>query len=180
MNFTTRTNFLEDVLIRLKKNRCYLLHSSPSGIGLILLVLLLAGCQKPETNATPTLFQSEIASTSTLVPTSAPTKTGPPTLTPTLEPIATEMSTQTPSPTPRPTLAPGATQISAVDDMVMMYISAGEFLMGSTAADPGADYDELPQHSVYLEAYWIDQTVITNERYAAFLNEMGNHSESAL
>lgn len=61
--------------------------------------------------------------------------------------------------------------------MVLIYIPAGEFWMGSTKADPGADYDEFPQHRVDLDAYWIDQTVVTNAMYAVFLNAMGNQVE---
>ena len=138
----------------------------------ILLVLFLAGCQNPEANRTPTLIQNEITLTNTPIPTFTPINT----FTPTLEPTATETPTPTPSLTPTPTIAPGATQISSVDGMVQVYIPAGEFLMGSTEADPGADYDELPLHSVYLESYWMDQTVITNEMYAEFLNDMGNQT----
>ena len=36
---------------------------------------------------------------------------------------------------------------------------------------------EKPQHKVYLDACWIDQTPITNAMYARFLNECGNQSE---
>jgi formylglycine-generating enzyme required for sulfatase activity len=58
--------------------------------------------------------------------------------------------------------------------MAMIYIPAGEFQMGSMNTDDGADYDEMPQHTVFLDAFWIDQTVVTNAMYAAFLNQMGN------
>jgi formylglycine-generating enzyme required for sulfatase activity len=44
----------------------------------------------------------------------------------------------------------------------MVYIPAGEFIMGS---DEG-ETDEGPAHEVYLDAYWIDQTEITNDKYA--------------
>ena len=37
---------------------------------------------------------------------------------------------------------------------------------------PGG-YDERPQHSVYLDAYWIDQTEVTNAMYAKFIQETG-------
>jgi formylglycine-generating enzyme required for sulfatase activity len=49
--------------------------------------------------------------------------------------------------------------------MVMIFIPAGEFIMGSSEADAEADDDEKPQHRVYLEAYWIDQTEVTNAMY---------------
>jgi formylglycine-generating enzyme required for sulfatase activity len=57
----------------------------------------------------------------------------------------------------------------------MVYVPAGEFLMGSE--DANADNDEAPEHTVYLDAYWIYKHEVTNEQYAKFLNEMGNQSE---
>ena len=44
-----------------------------------------------------------------------------------------------------------------------VYVPAGEFLMGSVEG-VGDDY-EHPQHTVYLDAYWIDQTEVTNAMY---------------
>lgn len=49
------------------------------------------------------------------------------------------------------------------DGMVQVYIPAGEFLMGSRQ-DKGAG--RLKAHMVYLDAYWIDQTEVTNAMYA--------------
>ena len=37
--------------------------------------------------------------------------------------------------------------------------------------------DEMPQHKVYLDGFWIDRTEVTNARYAAFLNTSGNQEE---
>jgi serine/threonine-protein kinase len=50
--------------------------------------------------------------------------------------------------------------------MVMVYIPAGEFLMGAAGSDRNAGDDEKPQHKVYLEAFWIDLTEVTNAMYA--------------
>ena len=47
----------------------------------------------------------------------------------------------------------------------MVYVPAGEFLMGSTDADTEAFDDEKPQHKVYLDAFWIDRTEVTNAQY---------------
>jgi len=47
----------------------------------------------------------------------------------------------------------------------MIFIPAGEFLMGSSDADPAAMSVEKPQRRVYLDAYWIDQTEATNAMY---------------
>jgi len=46
----------------------------------------------------------------------------------------------------------------------MVYVPAGEFLMGSESA---AAYDnESPEHTVYLDAYWIYKYEVTNAQYA--------------
>jgi formylglycine-generating enzyme required for sulfatase activity len=50
--------------------------------------------------------------------------------------------------------------------MTMVFIPAGDFLMGSVNSDSSASDDEKPQRTVYLDAYWIDQTEVTNAQYA--------------
>jgi eukaryotic-like serine/threonine-protein kinase len=55
----------------------------------------------------------------------------------------------------------GSTFVSPKDGMTMVYVPAGDFLMGS---EKGLT-DEQPQHEVYLDAYWIDQTEVTNAMY---------------
>jgi formylglycine-generating enzyme required for sulfatase activity len=50
--------------------------------------------------------------------------------------------------------------------MEMVFVPAGDFLMGSTEADRDAEGDEVPHHSVYLDAFWIDKTEVTNAQYA--------------
>lgn len=47
--------------------------------------------------------------------------------------------------------------------MELVYVPAGEFLMGSPESE-GRD-DEHPQHSVYLDAFWIDKTEVSNAQY---------------
>jgi formylglycine-generating enzyme required for sulfatase activity len=55
----------------------------------------------------------------------------------------------------------GSTQVSDKDGMVMVFVPAGDFTMGSN------DYDnEKPIHTVYLDSFWIDQTEMTNAMYA--------------
>jgi len=61
---------------------------------------------------------------------------------------------------------PAATMISPKDGMTLMYVPAGNFLMGSANSDPYAQANEMPQHTVYLDAFWIDQTDVTNAMYA--------------
>lgn len=57
----------------------------------------------------------------------------------------------------------GSTMVSEKDGMTMVYVPAGEFLMGSPAGV--GDSDEHPQHNVYLDAFWIDLTEITEPMY---------------
>jgi len=45
----------------------------------------------------------------------------------------------------------------------MVYVPAGEFLMGSP--DGEGMPDEHPQHTVYLDAFWIDRYEVTNDQY---------------
>jgi eukaryotic-like serine/threonine-protein kinase len=87
---------------------------------------------------------------------------GLPTLTPTS--TFTPVDTATPASTPTSTLGIGSTWTRPADGMVMMYVPAGDFLMGSPD-DTGGD-NEHPEHTVYLDAFWIDQTEVTNVMYA--------------
>ncbi|NPV87581.1 MAG: SUMF1/EgtB/PvdO family nonheme iron enzyme [Anaerolineae bacterium] len=82
--------------------------------------------------------------------------------TPTPTATATSTATPTMTPTPTATLGVGATMISEKDGMELVYVPAGEFEMGSQEGD----YDERPVHTVYLDAYWIDRTEVTNAMYA--------------
>ncbi len=69
------------------------------------------------------------------------------------------------------------TRIREKDGMVEVCIPAGEFLMGSDESDKVAKDDEKPQRRVYLDDYWIDQTLVTNAMFVCFLNERGNQKE---
>ncbi|HET9909274.1 MAG TPA: SUMF1/EgtB/PvdO family nonheme iron enzyme, partial [Anaerolineales bacterium] len=70
-------------------------------------------------------------------------------------------------PLPAPTLGVGSVRVSPQDGMRMVYVPAGDFIMGS---DDGAD-DEKPARSVNLDAYWIDQFEVTNRMYKACVDE---------
>ena len=78
----------------------------------------------------------------------------------------TPKATISPTATPSPTLGVGSTETSPIDGMVQVYVEKGEFLMGSSSSDSTATSDEKPQHTIYLDAYWIDQTEVTNAMYA--------------
>ena len=62
-----------------------------------------------------------------------------------------------------PTLGMGSNQFSLKDEMEMVFVPAGEFTMGSPVGE--GDPDEQPEHTVYLDAFWIDKTEVTNAMY---------------
>jgi len=60
------------------------------------------------------------------------------------------------------------TRTSPVDGMELVYVPAGEFQMGSDylVGYGGEIVGEEPVHAVFLDAYWIDRTEVTNAMYA--------------
>lgn len=122
------------------------------GIGGIILIgilgILFAGnylINNLPVNETPEITSTEeITVTSTFLPTATATNS-----------LAISTTTR---------LDIGSTTIGN-DGMTLLYVPAGEFTMGS-------DYqsDEQPIHQIYLDAYWIDQTEVTNEKYALCVN----------
>ena len=72
-----------------------------------------------------------------------------------------------------------------IDTEEMVLIPAGEFLMGSSEEDvewflqeftyrrPSRFADEQPQHTVYLDAFYIDKYEITNAQYGRFIDDTG-------
>jgi serine/threonine-protein kinase len=80
------------------------------------------------------------------------------------EPASTKLPTATDTPVPSTfTPAPdvGSTLVSEKDGMTLMYVPEGKFLMGSDDSDS----DELPLHSVGLDAFWIDRTEVITDMY---------------
>ena len=71
------------------------------------------------------------------------------------------------------------------DSAVMVFVPAGEFLMGTSDADieqykvlfPLRDIsrfdNERPQRTVFVDAFYIDRTEVTNRQYKQFLTETG-------
>jgi formylglycine-generating enzyme required for sulfatase activity len=59
----------------------------------------------------------------------------------------------------------------------MRLIPAGEFSMGDHHNVGAAN--EKPVHTVYLDAYYIDETGVTNEQYCVFLNDYGKNADAA-
>jgi formylglycine-generating enzyme required for sulfatase activity len=70
-----------------------------------------------------------------------------------------------PSITARMTPAPSATMVWRMADIVLVWIPAGEFTMGSDATDAHGKGEEVPQHKVYVDGFWISRTEITNAQY---------------
>ncbi len=103
----------------------------------VLAVLLLAACVPATT--TPTAAP-------TLPPATEPPTALPPTATPTLFPVSLA--------------GPQAgTSMKWIDTSVLAFVPAGEFQMGNSAAN-------TPQHTVYLDGFWIQQTEVTNGMYS--------------
>ena len=61
----------------------------------------------------------------------------------------------------------------------MVWISGGEFSMGSDATDeslchqPGVTRDSQPVHRVYVDGFWMDKTEVTNEQFEKFVKATG-------
>jgi len=136
-------------------------------------VVLLSSCAFTPNTPTPTLNPTQTISLA------------PPTLRPTAT-ISLPTLTFTPIPdTPTPTLTltlipdtPTPTLFTGKDGMNMVYVPAGVFLMGSDADAAMAECqkffndcqkdwftNEEPPHSVELQAFWIDQTEVTNAQH---------------
>ena len=141
---------------------------------IVVLAWFLVGRGEPGLRPTPTVAPAVVLATNTATPrpglTASPTSTPiMPSPTPTPMPILTATPTLTPEP-PTPTLAPPTAvptreRIWEKDSSVMVYVPAGEFLMGSKEDDRDANNDEYPQHTIYVSEFWIDKTEVTNEQY---------------
>jgi eukaryotic-like serine/threonine-protein kinase len=88
---------------------------------------------------------------------------------PTEMPIATEIATEVPESTDALVLGVGSTQVSPKDGMIMVYVPAGEFIMGS--AEGVGNANEHPQNTQTVDAFWIDQTEVSNAMFTLFVNE---------
>jgi eukaryotic-like serine/threonine-protein kinase len=123
---------------------------------------MFSGLQSPASiTQPPAVIQERVASpTSNLPPTEPPR----------------------PTDTPIPQLEIGSTLTNPKDEMLMVFVPEGNFRMGesvdhaiaecqrvSSLCEPGKNItftDESPSHPVYLDAFWIDQTEVTNAMYS--------------
>jgi eukaryotic-like serine/threonine-protein kinase len=78
------------------------------------------------------------------------------------------------APLPTPSFAIGSTMTSEKDGMVMVFVPAGEFTMGSK----DGPVNEQPVHQVTLPDFWIDQTEVTNAMFARFIEETGYETDA--
>ena len=148
-----------------KKSTAFRSYGIGAGI-LAILVLGIIGVNALMPNwsdtTTPTATELILTSTATTEPAILPADTA-----------TMEKETITPMPEPThtvtvvPTLGVGSTQISPRDGMVLLYVPAGQFRMGF----PGQESDEKPVHPVTLDAFWIDQTEVTNAMYALCVSD---------
>ena len=57
-------------------------------------------------------------------------------------------------------------------DLELLWVEAGEFVMGSPASEPARDKAEGPQTRVTLsEGFWLGRTEVTQAQYAAIMDE---------
>ena len=94
------------------------------------------------------------------------------------------------TPTSSPTVLPGIghTRVSNIDQMVLDSVPQGNFLMGiseeqknSLISSGGKLNDlnmELPQHQVWLDDYWIDQTEVSNAQFDLFVKDTGYKTDA--
>lgn len=148
-------------------------------ISIVLCGVILSACntQKPELTST---FEPVSTLFPTATNTSGPTNTHEATVTftptppdmPILDPTIRPAATAVPIFVETEQSARGSTRISEVDQMIQVYVPAGEFIMGSTDVEAqitlenGRAYPEIPVNTVYLDGYWIDKYEVSNGQYA--------------
>lgn len=67
---------------------------------------------------------------------------------------------------------PSTTVINPLDSAELVFVPAGEFLMGSDrSTDPYFYGAEGPSHTVYLDEYWIYRTEVTNAMYQSCVEQ---------
>ena len=142
------------------------------------LLFYLSACNAQTPEPTATIEPTDMplpSATASVAPTSTPEATATPEPTVTLEPPTPSPAITETSEPITPTVAQsvtGSTRISEVDQMEQIFIPAGEFIMGSTdreakqTEDGGRAYPEIPQHTVYLDGYWMDKYEVTTSQYA--------------
>ena len=146
----------------------------PIGIGLAAIAILAMGYAAirfvpgvsgpvPTETSVATRTPTEVVETATELPVSIPITAETDTPAPAREePTATQTSTETATPTASGPLF----EITDDKGVAMILVLEGNFSMGSN----NGDADEMPIHSVYLDAYYIDKFEVTNALYQTCVN----------
>jgi formylglycine-generating enzyme len=69
-------------------------------------------------------------------------------------------------------------RVRSGDVQSMRQLAGGEFLMGNDRPYGFPEDGEGPVHTVTLDAFWIDETTVTNEQFAAFVEATRYRTES--
>ena len=80
-------------------------------------------------------------------------------------PIPTSTSTVTPTPDV------GSKVINEIDGATMVFVPEGEFIRGTN--DPGAYDFEKPAREIFISAFWMYLTPVTNAQFAQFVDLTG-------
>jgi len=120
---------------------------------IIAFLFLLAACTSTEA---PVTLSTATPESTSLPATAIPTST---------------LAAIVPTITPTMTEAPANLSVSTVDGMPQVYIPAGTFRMGGMDVRRAAN--EVPEHDVSLDAFWMDQLEVTNVMYALCVNAGG-------
>jgi formylglycine-generating enzyme required for sulfatase activity len=70
-------------------------------------------------------------------------------------------------------------ELGHYEELGLVKIPEGEFLMGSSEEDKQARDNEKPQHTLYLPTYYIAKHPVTVDEYRAFIQESGYKSDYA-
>jgi formylglycine-generating enzyme required for sulfatase activity len=118
-------------------------------------------------------------------PTAAATATA--TVQPTAVPSATPAPTNTPAPTFTPSPIPKPVQkdplvlvLADGIEIPLVKVPAGEFLMGSGDEDTDARKDGKPQHTVYLDEYFIAVNEVTFAQFRVFMQATGYTADARI
>jgi formylglycine-generating enzyme required for sulfatase activity len=124
---------------------------------IILSLFLLAACTEP---VVPTIESTLVPSPTSVPPTAIPTST-----------IETILPTLPPTAEASPTAEFMNERISSMDGMPQIHIPGGILHMGGM--DVRRAPNEIPDHDVKLDAFWMDQLEVTNAMYALCVNAGG-------
>ncbi|MCP4357676.1 MAG: SUMF1/EgtB/PvdO family nonheme iron enzyme [Chloroflexi bacterium] len=138
---------------------------------------ILGSSPTPQPSSQPTEIVIIIVESPTPIPTETATPTPTQTMTPTPSKTPTPtLPTITPTitPTPSPTVLADSF-IREQDGMPMNLVEGGAFVMGSHVNNFSAAPDEMPQHEVSVDTFYMDQYEVNVEQYAALLNRLSSY-----